>query len=564
VSIPDQDRFFSGQLSASTPKHLIGEGELIRLVNARFMEGAISNGVGFDELPVLFDAPKGQTIFASRVTYDQLLQFGDVQLFAPLENLYGKYLVVVISGRLFQIDLSTNLASEITPQDSYLPERSSIYPLSYLDNGGGVYGVGGYLVIFNGYNRPIFVEPEGARLSLEGLFEMPPSWMGATAGTRAFVIAYPNTMYASDPLGGASGLAPLTFEETLDPLGSFYGQVFTIGSALQVDPVTAVCRLPQYLAPTEEFLARSLLISTAKQKFIVAAGSARLSWDSSTFISYAGSTDGVAGPLACTNIGDVLFYVSTTGRYKTIGQDAERERGLTETFMDEPLGQYVCLCEANYMYRDWYRTLDHSRAVAKFSLDRVYVTAYPVLAPAVSAYGEKFLSPSFRALAVASIDPSTRLGPTATLAWEGFYDWLNPIGLATVGEDFYVVTKDQYGRIRYYRENFIKVDEHESTIYTRGYFSAVPGKAKSMLTAELYFRKLAGPVRIRISYLSDDKWICGSDCVVKDKLHRASFRETKCKSASWAIPLKIDIDHKGCRFELESIRVDGEAHRDQR
>lgn len=560
ADIEDIDRFFSGQLNASTPKHLIAEGEAIRLLNARFIEGAITNAVGFDLLPITYQNPL-KKFFASKMSYQDILDLGDVQLFAPLENVNGKFLIAVISGRLFQIDLATMTAMDITFPSAKLPENSYVYPLSYIDNSGAVYGVGGYLVIFNGFNRPVFITPEGPRSSREDLYETPPSWAGATASNRAFVVAYPNIMYASDPLGGASSLAPLTFEESLNPAGTYYGQVFTIGSALSADPVTAVCRMPSYGSGNEEFLARSLMISTAKQKFIVSAGSARATWEAAggQFITYAGSSDGVAGPLACTNIGDILFYVSTTGRFKTLGQDAQRERGLQESFMDEGLGQYLCPCESNLFYRDWYRNLDHSRTVAKFHKDRLYVTAYPIKVPARSVYGERFLSPSHRALAVGSIDPTTRLGPTATIAWEGFYDWLKPIGLATVDTDLYVVSKDEFGRNRFYRENFDMVDTHDSTIYTRGYFSAVAGNARSLLTVELFFRRLFGPIKVYISYLVNDQWIHAATCTVTSKYMRTTLTK-KCKTASFAIPLKIDIEHGGCRFELESVRVSGEVH----
>lgn len=560
----DVDRFFSGQLNASTPKHLIGEGEAIRLLNARFVEGAITNAVGFDELPITY-AEKDKSIYASRLTYQTLLETGDVQLVAPLENIHGKFLIVVISGKLFQIDVNSLQAMDITFPSASLPNRSSSYPLSYIDNGGAVYGVGGYLVICNGFNRPIFITPEGPRSSVESAYEMPPSWMAATASNRAFSIAYPNLLYASDPLGGASSLAPLTFEETLNSSATYYQQIFTIGSALSSDPITAIYRLPSYGSNSEEFLARSLLVSTAAQKFIIAAGSSRSTWaaEGSKFITYVGSAEGVAGPLACTNIGDVLFYVSTGGRFKTLGQDALREQGLQESFMDEGLGQYLCPLETQYYHREWYKSLDHSRAIAKYHSDRLYVTAFPVSSPAQSIYGEKFYSPSFRALAVGSIDPKTRLGPTATIAWEGFYDWIHPIGLVTLGKDMFVVSKDTHGKIKFYKENSNKLDDHTSTVYTRGYFSAVAGKGRSLLVVEMFFRRLFGKADITISYLVDGKWVQGAKCPASDLYVRATM-SPRCKTASFSIPLKIDIDHRGCLFELESIRAAGEAHQEFR
>ena len=138
-------------------------------------------------------------------------------------------------------------------------DSSEGYPLSYLDNDGGVSGSGGFLVIFNWPNRPIFINQNGARLSVESAFEMPPARLGATAGLRAFVATGDNIVSAGDPFGGAEPLAPLTFREMLDPgtedsnPGDFFGQTFTLGSILNNEQITAICRLPKFGGPSQDF-----------------------------------------------------------------------------------------------------------------------------------------------------------------------------------------------------------------------------------------------------------------------------------------------------------------------
>lgn len=569
ASVNDQDRFFHGQLNASSPKHLLEEGTIQRLFNGRFIEGAISNGIGFDEIEPIFSPTKkhssdGVSPFTSPVTHTQILQGGDVQLVAPLDNIAGHYLVLVISGILYKLDLDSYMMTVITPTDSCLPASSSDTTLSFTDNDGDTLGVGGYLVIYNYPNKSLIINHETARLAMDSNYEVPPSRMGATGGSRMFTISGDNLMYASDPLGGASSLAPLTFQETLDPSGTYTGQIFTIGSSLDMAYITSICRLPRYMSASQDFLAHQLIVSTRNKKYVIAAAAPRSSWDSIQFISYAGSTDGIAGPLASTNIGDMLIYLSTTGRIKTLGQDQERDTGLAETFMDDPLGQYLCPCEANYHFRDWYRTLDHSRGIIKFTKDRVYVTVYPIEVPAIDSFGNSTQAPSHRAMAIGSLDSTTKLGPNAAITWEGFYNWLQPIGMATIKDDLYIVSKDNYGRIRFYKENFTKLDNHTTTIYTRGYFASFPGRSKSILEGSLYFRRLGGHIHVSISYLIDGEWVCGSSCGIHSKLHKFSFRKSRCKSDSASIPLKIDIDHNGCRFELESIFVSGEAHREEK
>lgn len=564
AAIDDQDRFFSGQHRSSVPRHLLTEGDIARLYNGRFIEGAVTNAIGFDELEFTYVAGNDKRIFASKVTYGDLLARGDVQLVAPLSNINGNFLVAVISGIIFLLDTDTCVAYDVTPEDACLPATSSLGHLSYIDNDGGTYGTGGYLVIFNYPNRPIFVNQDGARTSNPGApnYEMPSSRLGATAGNRSFIIVGDNQMWASDPLGGASGLAPLTFEETYPP-NEFADQIFTIGSVLDIEHVTAMCRIPKFLGANQDFLAQNLLVSTTNKKYIVAAGAARDTWESIQFLTYAGTNDGVAGPLACTNIGDNILYISTAGRIKTIAQDQETNLSLQETFIDDPLGQYLCECEPSLYHRDWYKSLDHSRSIIKFHRDRIYATVYPTSSPAITKYGQKTQTTTHRALAVGSRDSTTLLGAQATIAWEGFYDWANPVGLVRLEDDLYLVSKEEcFGKIGFYRTNFNKPDEHLTTLYTRGYFSNVGGKRRSITKGSLYFRKNPGTITVSISYLANNKWVCASKCDVSGNLHKFSINDHKCSTDSWSIPLKIDIDHKGCRFELESIRVDGEQRRD--
>ena len=131
----------------------------------------------------------------------------------------------------------------------------------------------------------------------------------------------------------------------------------------------------------------------------------------------------------------------------------------------------------------------------------------------------------------------------------------------TIRDELYVVSKDSFGRIRFFRQNFSKVDDHKTTIYTRGYMANFPGESRSVNGGSLYFRRLAGKVGIDISYLHNNEWVCGSSCEVCDKLHRFKFQNSRCKTDDSSIAIKIDIDHKGCRFELDSVKIMGEDHR---
>lgn len=556
----DQDRYFSGQHKSSTPRHLLGEGDITRLLNGRFIEGAITNAIGFDELEFTYAGGDETRFYASNSTYGEILKRGDIHIVAPLCNVSGKFLIAVISGVLFLLDTETCLAHDITPVDACIPDRSCDNQMSFLDNDGGTYGAGGYGVLFNWPNRPILIDPQGAFIANKEAptYQLPSSRLGATAGSRAFIAVGDNQVWASDNLGGSSGLAPLTFRQTLEEGQTFEGQIFSIGSFLDIEQITNMTRIPQFGGTDQDFLGQSLLVSTRNKKYIIRAGLPRDQWENTSFITYAGTGEGIAGPHASTLVGDNIVYISTSGRIKQLSQDQERNTTMSETFLDDPLGQYLCKCDHTFYHRDWYRDLDHSRSVLKFHKDRLWATVYPTESPAITKYGEDSYTRTHRALAVGSLDSKTRIGSRATIAWEGFYDWIDPVTVVQLDEDLLIVSKDECsGRIRYYKHNYNKLDEHTTTLYTRGYFANSPGKSTSITKGSLYFRNKPKNIGISISYLSDGEWICAGTCTADDNLFKFNVIKNKCKTSSASIPLKIDIHHEGCRFELENITVDG-------
>lgn len=557
---PDFDRYFSGKLDSATPPHLLPEGTLTRTHNCRLFQGAVTNAIGFDDVPLSFALGGSKRLPNAGITYEELLTKGDPQLLAPLTNVFYSSLIFIVSGRMLTIDPKYGLVADITPVDAYLPERSSIYPLSYAGNDAGASGIGGTLVVCNGPNRPLFVTSTGARISSKLAYEMPPMRLAATVGNRLWGVSGSNLLYASDAFG-TTGSAPLTFSETLRPGDAYFGQIFTIGSILDGEYVTAICRLPKFLGPSSEYIAQNLFTSTEEHKYLIAAGSPRETWvkAGSNFSVYAGTNDGIAGPLAVTVIGSNIAYITKMGRTKLISQDQEKDTGLRETFFDNPIGQYLNTNEHSFHFRDWYSTLDHSRSIVRFNRGRLYATVYPVSTPALTRHNVEVSTISHRALAVGSLDSNTLVGPTSTIVWESFYDWFQPCLMTTLRNDLYILAKDRYGKMTLLKQNLQKRDDHTSIVFTRAYFASDDkNKAKSLMKGELYFRKLAKPFDIQIYYLNDGDWCATCKGRWEGNTYQFSVGRSS-NSAGWGIPLRIELDHKGVLFEMESPRLVAEA-----
>ena len=490
---------------------------------------------------------------------------------ATLENSAGEFLICIISGRLIQIDLDDCIAYDITPLNACLPQTSCQSNLSYLANAGSIQGTGGYLVIYNWPNHPIFVTPQGARVadSRPPTFEMPPARLGTTAGLRAYVIQGNNTLVPSDPFGSAYPLSPLTFNENLNPDegGGFFCETYTIGNFLDNPCVTAMCSFPVFGESPQEF-GNALIISTENSKYFFDADSVRSTWRTNPgLFTQFGSGDGISNSLACTEIHSNIIYGSTYGRYKSLSQDQERNTNFTETSIDEGLGQFLCKNETEFHFRDWYKDLDHSRHSLKFARERLLATAAPTIAPAIDKFGNAVTTPTHRALAVASFDPNSELGETTRLNWEGYYDYVHPVSISAIGDNFYIFDKSPVtGLNRFLTMDFTTYSEEDSVVYTRGYFSSSqqqqqPAKSKTLTEVSLYFRNNPGTAPVTVSYLSNNKWIPLGTCNGPSKRKSYEFTpRAKCRTNADHIPLRVEIHHKGCWFELESIRVQGEGH----
>lgn len=555
--ILDSDPFFTGELQGSAPKAALQQGQISRLLNGRFVEGAITNAVALEELNFTY-FNKGKNVYTSNVSYEHLMYRGEIQLYAPLSNKFGEYHILLVNGILLQIDCATGVARDITPTDSMLPKKGG--NLTYLDNDLGVYGIGGYLIIYNYPNRPIFVNHLGARVSNELTYEMPPSRMGVTASNKALVVTGDNLFAVSDPFGGSNSLAPLTFAQTYEPGGLYEGDIYTVGSPLDEEYITCVSRLPKYLGPNQDFIAQNVLIHTKYRKYIIALGANRADWSNIAFQTYAGNSDGAAGPLASTNVGSSLVYTSTQGRVKLITQDQQKETSYAETFFDDALGQYVCANEVNFHHRNWYKDLDHSKSILKYVDNNLFATVYPTEVPCIDRWGNEYICKSNAALAIASIDSRDRIGANAPLSWEGFYTDINPVGIMSMGNKVYIASKDSYGRNKFYKLNYNKSSTSTTVLYTRGYMlnDNSGSKKKALSALHLYFRVLQGCITTRVYQGSNNKWEKIGEVTSSDKLHKFSgFGKHITDSSS--IPLKIEIDHKGCKFELESISLLGEA-----
>jgi hypothetical protein len=556
------DGVFLGEISASQPKSTLQSGQIARLINGRFIEGAITNAHSLDEIELSYY--NNDRIYTSSVTHSNLLKLGDTQLSAPLCNISGKFIIIIVSGIIYRVDPDTGVAREIKLKDSFIPSTGG--KLSYMDNTGGVYGVGGYLVIFNYPNRPIFINQNGARVSDSFNNEMPPMRLGATTGSRAFTVSADNILWASDILGGASSLAPLTYKQTLQGGTGYTGQVFTIGSALDVDYVTCAVRVPKFLGVAQDFLGQSLLVSTKNKKYFIATSTPRSDWESVQFITYGGSSDGISGPLAATTVGSNVVYQSNQGRYKSINQDQEVENSFSETFLDDTLGQYSCENETEFFYRDWYKNIDHSKSILKFVNNDLYCTAYPCLYPAIDRFGRDILSNSNKAMAVATLDSRAKLGPTTPLSWQGFRDDVNPVSIVDLDKDCYITSKNKYGVNSLYKINYSRPSASDTIIYTRGYLNSSQNdrtgetfNSKLINKVTLMFRRLNSYVDIDIYVQDGDVWKQLSSVKAKEKIVEI-VPLNKIRVYGFSVPLKIKIKHRGCVFELSGIIVNGESY----
>lgn len=421
--------FGQGQYHGVRP-YVIPEGYTEKNINLTTVGDRLSIRDRFIEVPVKVVNDKS----IDKTTYQDNLERGKYQGDCPYFYDDTEYFIIVISGLIYQIEVATGYAYVINEEDRLNQYSNRIICSNF----------GKYVQVFDYPDRPLIIEGSNVFRTSEIEAGTPASKNGIFNYNRGFVTNEFNEWLASDPVGGESPDAPLSFVETTNPQSPFFG-AFDLGFKNRNTKINYLGSLP-----TNDSGIGALIISNGESIFsytvnqprsiINPDGSLSDGWRSSVFGGELVSNVGVAGERAGVNYRRDLFFLSSTGYISTIKFARAQEQGsYTVRTLSGRSQNWL-----DTRFKDLYKY-----AVLEVFEERLFTTCKPYRTTAIDTFGNIIEDFAHAGLLVHEFQ--TKQGeedqrPVDAGMWTGIY----PMAMREVGGNFFILSKD-VGRNRLYR-----------------------------------------------------------------------------------------------------------------
>lgn len=450
------------------------------------------------------DLDYADTLIETRYHYsrpiESVFESGKFQAFIPYVNLPGYYIIVVICGRIFRVNVDTRktiLLSDTIKVNQYAPRINWSY-------------AGRYIVLFDFPDYPVIIDDtEVRRADPNNLFngnlqpEVPVSVLGTYNQNRLFVANEGNEFTAGDPVGSlATPDAPITFTESLTPAAPFNGQAFSLGTQYANEPITAMGFLQTIDTSTG---VGPLFVATENAVYSYRTDIPRADWESTQFGSLLLFNAGIAGPRAVVNVNSDLMFLSGEGKIHALSSARNDTRKWGNVSISREVENWL-------VYND--PSLRKYACLGYFD-NRIFITANPHRVQALDVDGRPVSDYAHGGFVVLALDNVASLTQDQTPVWDGLWTGVRPMDIAVLGDRCFVISKDPMSRNKIYE---LKRDSHfdfvngrekyiQSTVYTREYdFSyrdqggtiSTGQDVKYLHTLNLTVKDLQGKARIEI------------------------------------------------------------------
>lgn len=434
----DGNTSFLGGQNAGLEPHLIGENQYWKGVNTSNKNGSLRSRPGYKHLvniKVLTEG--GITGPDARVrSYSTIYRTGKMQGAGPYVADQGVFIIAVISGIIFRIDLSTQQAVVLSVelQDSIFSFDATEPPTQRLNQYTDKHHwtqAGKYFVIFDYPDYPIIIDGHVARRADPAKYEIPlPAVLGTYNQNRLFAFSSVHEFTAGDPVGNpATPDAPITFEEVFAPASAFNGQVFSLGSTNINNPITAVGFLPAVDSNTG---IGPLFVATKNSLYAYQTQLERAQWGQAGFGSLILSKAGIAGQRAFVTVQSDLWFMGGDGRIRSFSVARNDQQKWSRTPLDKEV-------------ENWIRFPDKSLiqyTLAAYHNNRILFSVNPYLTTARDLTGQKVSDIAFKGMVALELDSVSGFMQSANPAWAGLWTGVNPTELVELEDELYIFSKD--------------------------------------------------------------------------------------------------------------------------
>lgn len=489
--IPDVTEDFSGGQNAGVNPHAINPNQYYIGVNISSQSTSLKPRWGIEEIPLDFSETgsyRRQTGFD--VSFERVFKTGKFQAFLPYLVGVDNYVLYIVSGFIFAIELFTRKVIVLNPTD---PVNVHADRINWSD-------AGSYTVVFDWPNYPFILDGLTARRADPALYEVPVSVLGAYNENRLCIANAGLDWTAGDPAGNtATPDAPITFFEVLLTGSPYLANVYQIPTASKLARKITAMGFLQVIDTSTGI--GPLIVSTANALYSYRTDLPRAQWQGGANDFVFGSmllpSTGIVGQRAHTNVGGDILFLGRDGQVYALSMARNDQR----RWGNSPISREV----KNFLtYND---TTIIEIGVAEYFKNMLFVTSNPYRVNCISAEGLPQYDYVNRGMVVMEMDVNSGLTKETPPIWTGLWTGIPFMDMAEVGDVLYIAGK-RLGRNGLFKFNPDttydvydgKVTTVRCVLETREYTNQDDTINKELHSMDLGLRELEGTFTLKAEY----------------------------------------------------------------
>lgn len=425
-----------------------------------------------------------------KVPYAEIFSGGRYQAAIPYAIGGTKYVIIVISGLIYLININTWETKIITIQGGGTLNENA--PRINWSNAGS------FLVLFDFPNVPVIFDGVTARRSNLGLFEVPVSTLGAYNQNRLAIANAGNEFTLGDPSGSsATPNAPVTFTEVEAPAAPYFGQIFQLPTnylSNLTDPITAMT----FLQVTDVSTGIGpLLVATKNQIYTFQTQNPRVSWENGAFGSLF-VNQGIAGSRAFINVNSDVFVLSGDGQVRTLAMSRDEQSKWSKVPISREVENYLIYHDESLM----------GYSVLGYFNNKVFISANPFRTKCFGQSRQQLFDVAFAGMVVIGLDNLATLGKQGTPAWDGLWTGVRPMDMFQVDNRFFIMSKDELSRNEIYEVDPSQTIDRDgadtrqvtSILYTKEYDFKNQFQNRTLHSIDLGFNEVQGDFEVNVDF----------------------------------------------------------------
>lgn len=420
-----------------------------------------------------------------------IFEDGRFQAFVPYFVNFEYSFIVVIAGLIYSFNLRTQTLSLLSKTVTVNQNSSRInWSLA-----------GRYIVLFDYPNFPAIVDGSTVfRANPNNVIggqiqpQVPISTVGSYNQNRLYVANAGAEFTGGDPTGNlTTPQAPITFTEVLGPSATYPGQVFSLGTNITNEPITAMGFIQSIDQNTG---LGPLFVATENSIYYYRTDTPRADWTQEVFGSLLLFNGGIVGPRAFVNVNSDIIFLSNEGHVRALST----ARNDTKQWGNIPISREV----ENFL-KYWDPDLKQFAFLQYFG-NRVYIAANPYRTQVSDRDGNPVTDYTHGGMVMLNLRGAATMQNPGTPTWDGLWTGCRPMDMAISAGKAYIIGKDRENRNSIWvlrpdiTHDLIEGQERliPCQIETREYFGATRFINKDEQSITMPIQNVAGPLDVLI------------------------------------------------------------------